>query len=112
MVSDYAAHAEKEHQRHSKDAYHITYAHRNTSTKSSLCCMSQGSSSDRLLSKFVLPAQSINLREKSIVSPPERSGNAQAFPKLAEEDLRFSMKMMFEPVYRAEVQPVLAVKSQ
>ena len=105
MFSDYAAHAEKEHQRHSKYAYHITYAHRNTSTKSSLCCMSQGSS-DRLLSKFVLPAQSINLREKSIVSLTERSGNAQVFPKLAEEDLRFSMKMMFEPVYRAEVQPV------
>ena len=67
--------------------------------------MSQGSSSDRLLSKFVLPAQSINLREKSIVSPPERSGNAQAFPKLAEEDLRFSMKMMFEPVYETRLQP-------
>ena len=47
-----------------------------------------------------------------IVSLTERSGNAQVFPKLAEEDLRFSMKMMFEPVYRAEVQPVLAVKSQ
>ena len=68
--------------------------------------MSQGSSSDMLLSKFVLPAQNIHLHKKSIVSLTERSGNAQAFPKLAEEDLRFSMKMMFEPVYRAEVQPV------
>ena len=42
---------------------------------------------------------------KSVVSPPERSGNAQAFPKLAEEDLRFSMKMMFEPVYETRLQP-------
>jgi len=87
MVSDYASHAEKEHQRHSKDAYHITYVHRNTSTRSLLCCISQGNSSDMLLSKFVLPAQNIHLHKKSIVSLTERSENATAFSKLAGKGL-------------------------
>jgi hypothetical protein len=83
----------------------------------SLSCYYYRLSSSILLSQFGqaafkvrLPAQSINLREKSIVSPPERSGNAQAFPKLAEQDLRFSMKMMFEPVYETGLQPGGTVK--
>ena len=35
-----------------------------------------------------------HLREKNIVYPTERSENAAAFSKLAEKDIRFSMKMM------------------
>jgi hypothetical protein len=42
--------------------------------------------------------QNIHLREKNIVYPTERSENATAFSKLAGEDIRFSMKMMFAPV--------------
>jgi len=41
-----------------------------------------------------------------IVSPTERSENAAAFSKLAEKDLRFSMKMMFAPDYESSLQPV------
>ena len=50
--------------------------------------------------------QIILLRKKSIVSPTERPENATAFSKLGGKDLRFSMKMMFVPVYGAAVQPV------
>ena len=50
--------------------------------------------------------QSIHLREKNIVGPTERSKNALAFFKLAEEDLRFSMKMMFAPDYGPRIHPV------
>ena len=39
--------------------------------------------------------QIIHLREKNIVYPTERSENAVAFSKLAGQDIRFSMKMMF-----------------
>jgi len=39
--------------------------------------------------------QIIHLREKNIVYPTERSENAMAFSKLAGQDIRFSMKMMF-----------------
>ena len=50
--------------------------------------------------------QSILLHEKSIVSPTERSGNAQAFHKLAGQDLRFLMKMMFAAGSYSSLQPV------
>ena len=50
--------------------------------------------------------QNIHLREKNIVYPTERSENAAAFSKLAGEDIRFSMKMMFAPVYGTQLQPV------
>ena len=53
-----------------------------------------------------LPAENIHLREKNIVYPTERSENATAFSKLAGEDIRFSMKMMFAPVYETALQPV------
>ena len=43
------------------------------------------------------PAQSIHLREKSIAGPTERSEDANASSKLAEKDLRFSMKMVLAP---------------
>jgi hypothetical protein len=38
--------------------------------------------------------QSIHLREKNIAGSTERSEDAKASSKLAEENLRFSMKMM------------------
>ena len=41
--------------------------------------------------------QDIHLREKNIVGPTERSEDTNVSSKLAEEDLRFSMKMMFAP---------------
>ena len=50
--------------------------------------------------------QNIHLREKNIGNPTERSENAAAFSKLAGEDIRFSMKMMFTPVYGTQLQPV------
>ena len=45
------------------------------------------------------PAQSIHLREKNIAGPTERSEDANASSKLAEENLRFSMKIMFAPAF-------------
>ena len=42
-------------------------------------------------------ASGIDLREKNIVYPTERSENATAISKLAEEDIRSSMKMMPVP---------------
>jgi hypothetical protein len=48
--------------------------------------------------KFGYRQQIIHLREKNIAGPTERSEDANASSKLAEEDLRFSMKMMFVPV--------------
>ena len=53
-----------------------------------------------------LPAENIHLREKNIASPTEISRNAYAFLKIAGKDLRFSMKMMFAPVYETTLQPV------
>jgi len=49
---------------------------------------------------------SIHLREKNIVYPTERSVNANAFTKLAGQDIRFSMKMMFAPDPGTSQQPV------
>jgi len=46
-----------------------------------------------------LPEASILLHEKNIVGPTERSEDANASSKLAEEDLRFSMKMMFAATF-------------
>ena len=43
--------------------------------------------------------QSIHLREKNIVGSTERSEDANASSKLAEENLRFSMKIMFAPAF-------------
>jgi hypothetical protein len=47
--------------------------------------------------QFGYRQQIIHLREKNIAGPTERSEDANASSKLAEEDLRFSMKMMFAP---------------
>ena len=63
-------------------------------------------SSDRLYIQFGCRQQSIHLREKNIVGPTERSEDANASSKLAEEDLRFSMKMMFAPVSGTPYQSV------
>ena len=54
------------------------------------------------------PEQSIHLREKSIAGPTERSsrGGLPSLRKLAGQDLRFSMKMMFAPEYEPRLQPV------
>ena len=50
---------------------------------------------DRRIFQLMYPAANIHLREKNIVYPTERSENAVAFSKLAGQDIRFSMKMMF-----------------
>jgi len=62
-------------------------------------------SSDRLTVKKKT-AQSDHLHKKNIASPSERSGNADAFPKLEVKDLRFSMKMTFAPYPGIWLQPV------
>jgi hypothetical protein len=54
------------------------------------------SSSDRLFFQYE-SGVSIHLCEKNIAGPTERSEDANASSKLAEEDLRFSMKMVFAP---------------
>jgi hypothetical protein len=56
----------------------------------------------------LFPAQSIHLREKNIAGPTERSrrGGKPPLRKLAGQDLRFSMKMMFVPDSGASIQPV------
>jgi hypothetical protein len=53
-----------------------------------------------------LPEASILLHEKNIVGPTERSEDANASSKLAEEDLRFSMKMMLAPASETPFQSV------
>ena len=55
--------------------------------------------SDGLLLQLGCRLQNIHLREKNIVGPTERSEDANASSKLAEEDLRFSAKMMFAPAF-------------
>jgi hypothetical protein len=57
--------------------------------------ISPSNSEDRRISKFIYRQQIIHLREKNIVYPTERSENAVAFSKLAGQDIRFSMKMVF-----------------
>jgi len=52
-----------------------------------------------MLFQFGCRQQSIYLREKIIVGSTERSEDANACSKLAEENLRFSMKMMFAPAF-------------
>jgi len=56
----------------------------------------------------LFPTQSIHLREKNIAGPTERSRRGGKLPlrKLAGQDLRFSMKMMFVPDSGASIQPV------
>ena len=61
--------------------------------------ISPSNSEDRRISKFIYRQQIIHLREKNIVYPTERSENAMAFSKLAGQDIRFSMKMMFAAGY-------------
>ena len=63
-------------------------------------------SSDRLYLQFGCRQQSIHLREKNIVGPTERSEDTNVSSKLAEEDLRFSMKMMFVPATKTLSQSV------
>ena len=68
-------------------------------------CDERACSSDRL-NLMLVTGEKIHLHKKSIASLTERSENATAFSKLAEKDLRFSMKMVFEPVYETTEQPV------
>ena len=56
-------------------------------------------SSDGMLFQFGCRPQNIHLREKNIVGSTERSEDANASSKLAEENLRFSMKIMFAPAF-------------
>ena len=56
-------------------------------------------SSDGMLFQFGCRPQSIHLREKNIAGSTERSEDANASSKLAEENLRFSMKIMFAPAF-------------
>ena len=59
----------------------------------------RGNSSDGMLFQFGCRPQNIHLREKNIVGSTERSEDANASSKLAEENLRFSMKMMFAAAF-------------
>ena len=52
-----------------------------------------------MLFQFGCRPQNIHLREKNIVGSTERSEDANASSKLAEENLRFSMKIMFAPAF-------------
>ena len=64
-----------------------------------------------MLFQFGCRPQSIHLREKNIVGSTERSEDANASSKLAEEHLRFSMKIMFAPAFDILLHSVRTVTS-
>jgi hypothetical protein len=64
-----------------------------------------GGSSERLSSKFVTGSKAFIFVRKALQVRP-RDQQCICIAKLAEKDLRFSMKMMFAPVHETSLQPV------